>query len=48
MLVLAKDKPLFGAAYGTAITVFDEFAGELDNHGETLTGINRAPAEDDH
>ena len=35
-LVLAKNRVAFGAAYGTAIPVFAEFSGSLNNGGETL------------
>ncbi|MBI5384085.1 MAG: lamin tail domain-containing protein [Verrucomicrobia bacterium] len=36
-LVLAKDRVAFDIAYGPAIVVFDEFAGNLQAGGETLT-----------
>ena len=39
VILLAKNKTSFGAAFGTAVNVFDEFDGDLDNDGETLTLI---------
>ncbi|HTI99972.1 MAG TPA: lamin tail domain-containing protein [Dongiaceae bacterium] len=36
-LVLAKDRLAFAAAYGEDVPVFDEFGGNLDRNGETLT-----------
>jgi hypothetical protein len=38
-LVLAKNRAAFAAAYGAGIPVFDEFTGNLDLDGETLTLI---------
>ena len=38
-LVLAKDRTAFASAYGSAIAVLGEFAGSLNNKGETLTLI---------
>ncbi len=36
-LVLAKDRTVFAATYGTAIPVFDTYGANLDGNGETLT-----------
>jgi hypothetical protein len=36
-LLLAKDRVAFDTAYGPAVVVFDEFAGNLQADGETLT-----------
>jgi hypothetical protein len=36
-LVVAKDRVAFAAAYGNTLPVFDQFAGNLDPDGETLT-----------
>ena len=38
-LVLAKDRTAFDMAYGSAIPVFDQFAGTLQANGETLSLI---------
>ena len=36
-LVLAKDRILFNNTYGTNVIVFDEFPGDFQNDGETLS-----------
>jgi Lamin Tail Domain/CotH kinase protein/Carbohydrate binding domain/Immunoglobulin domain len=36
-LVLAKNRAAFASAYGTGVPVFDEYDGNLDDDGETLT-----------
>lgn len=41
-LVLAKNRGAFAAAYGSSTNVLDEFDGELDTDGETLTLIRPA------
>jgi hypothetical protein len=48
ILVLAKDRNAFSAAYGPALRVFGEYDGSLDNDGETLSLIQPGPtpAED--
>ena len=38
-LILAKDQTVFNATYGATLSVAGEFAGSLDNGGETLTLI---------
>jgi len=47
-LVLAKDRVAFGNAYGGALPVFDQFPGELQLDGETLSLIKpgATPAQD--
>jgi len=48
VLVLAKSKPLFSTAYGADIQAFDEFDGEVDIDGETLSLIKPgATAQED-
>jgi len=44
-LVLAKDPVAFAAAYGSSLTVFDQFSGNLDPSGETLTLFRPDPAQ---
>lgn len=39
-LVVAKDRTVFAATYGSAIPVAGEFLGNLDNGGETITLLN--------
>ncbi len=41
-LLLANDRASFARAHGTAIPVFDEFSGNLQNNGETLTLLKPA------
>ncbi|MCX8157103.1 MAG: lamin tail domain-containing protein, partial [Verrucomicrobiae bacterium] len=36
-LILAKNRAAFEAAYGTGVAVFDEYGGNLQRNGETLT-----------
>ncbi len=43
-LVLAGDRFGFGQAYGWAVGVFDTYAGNLDNGGETLSLLRPGPA----
>ena len=43
-LVLAKDRGLFAATYGTGIPVLGEFPGNLQTNGETLTLLRPGPA----
>ena len=38
-LVLTKDRQAFDIAYGSAITVYDQYDGNLQSDGETLTLI---------
>src|SRR5213075_2443753 len=38
-LLLTKDRQAFDIAYGSAITVFDQYDGNLQSDGETLTLI---------
>ena len=38
-LVLAKNRSIFAATYGNAVPVFDEFSGNLQNDGETISLI---------
>jgi hypothetical protein len=47
-LVLAKDRTAFDIAYGPSIPVFDQFTGNLQSDGETLSLIQPglAPAPD--
>jgi hypothetical protein len=47
-IVLAKDRVAFGNAYGGALPVFDQFSGDLQLDGETLTLIKpgATPAQD--
>ena len=37
LLVLAKDRAVFNALFGSAILVFDEYGGNLQSDGETLS-----------
>src|SRR5258706_2422687 len=47
-LLLLKDRDVFAATYGSSILVLPQFAGSLDNGGETLTLVKRGatPAQD--
>jgi hypothetical protein len=45
-LVLVKDRSAFLAAYGSAATMFDAFAGNLQANGETLTLIKPGATPD--
>lgn len=38
-LVLAKNRSVFASTYGNAIAVFDEFGGDFQNDGETISLI---------
>ncbi|MDB6113049.1 MAG: CotH protein [Pedosphaera sp.] len=44
LLVLAKDRVAFAIAYGNTLPVFDQFDGNLDADGETLTLFMPDPA----
>jgi hypothetical protein len=41
-LVLAKNRALFNAVYGPGVLVFDEFSGNLQSDGETLSLLKPA------
>lgn len=45
-LVVAKDRNVFASVYGSTIPVVGEFAGQLENGGETLTLIRPGPTPD--
>src|SRR6185369_5186981 len=36
-MILAKDRTAFDMAYGPSLTVFDEFSGNIQSDGETLS-----------
>ena len=44
-LVLAKDQTAFAAAYGASPPPFDQYSGNLDPQGETLTLFRPDPAQ---
>jgi len=44
-LVLAKDRVAFATTYGNTLPVFDQFTGNLDLNGETLTLFRPDPAQ---
>lgn len=45
-LVLAEDRGVFAATYGSGVPVFAEFHGHLQTNGETLTLFRPGPAPD--
>ncbi len=45
-LVLAKNRSVFAATYGNAIPVFDEYAGDFQRDGETISLLNAAGGRD--
>ncbi len=42
-LILAKDHTTFNAAYGSALQIFDQFSGNLQSDGETLSLLKPGP-----
>ena len=44
-LVLAKDPVAFATAYGNTLPVFDQYSGNLDPNGETLTLFRPDPVQ---
>ncbi|HEY0455388.1 MAG TPA: lamin tail domain-containing protein, partial [Verrucomicrobiae bacterium] len=45
-IVLVKDKTIFASVYGTGIVAFDQYPGNLQNDGETLTLVKPGATPD--